>query len=303
MAALDLFFAARPMLQLPIWTVYLVSLHYHHLKTGESFVLADLLMMAGISLLFTGAVYLNQVYDYESDSINAKLGFLQKGYLTQRQLQNGFLIVSLLPLIAAPFISIFVLFLFAQFVVLAYTYSAPPLRLKDRAIPGLIANGYAHGTLVAMAVLPNLDIHNVGLIGWDVPAYFFLTVGAVYILTTIPDCDGDAATGKKTLAVVIGRGGSLVVAVVLLVTSVLVAYASRQAELVYLSLFAIMLVLAALFLRNDASVRLAAKAPLFALTLLAGYYYWGYILFVVALILATRAYYFKRFGVIYPEMN
>ena len=303
MRAADLFFASRPLLQLPIWTVYLISLHYHHLKTGESFHASDLLMMLGISLLFTGAAYLNQVYDFDSDLINDKVGFLQKNLLTSGQMLNGFLVVSILPLVIAPFVSIFVLFLFSQFVLLAYIYSVPPIRLKDRPIGGLMANGYAHGTLVALAVMPHLDIHNAGLLGWDLPFYFFFAVGAIYILTTIPDLRGDAATGKKTLAVVLGRTGSALVAVVFLVMAVAIAYTSHQAELVYLALFAIFLTLATLLLKTDSSVRLAAKAPLFILTLLAGYHYWGYLLFVVALLLATRAYYFKRFGVIYPELN
>ena len=47
---------------------------------------------------------------------------------------------------------------------------------------------------------------------------------------------------------------------------------------------------------------MAAKMPLLALTLLAGYYYPVYLGFVVALLVGTRTYYHRRFGVIYPEL-
>jgi len=299
---LDYFFAARPLLQLPIWTVYLISLHYHHEMSGESFGWTDLLVMASISLLFTGAAYLNQVFDLESDSINRKVGFLQKGFLNQRQMLAGFVIVSIIPMAVAPFISPFIIFIFAQFLLLSYIYSAPPLRFKDRPVGGVLANAYGHGLLVAVAVMPDFNLHNAGLLGWHIPLYFFLTVGAISVLTTIPDCIGDAATGKRTLAVVLGKTGALLVALVFLLLSYLAAYVSGYALLVYLSMAALFLVLAVLFLRTEASVRFASKMPLLALTLAAGYFYPGYFLFVVALLIGTRAYYYRRFGVVYPEL-
>jgi 4-hydroxybenzoate polyprenyltransferase len=214
----------------------------------------------------------------------------------------GFVIVSIVPMTYAPFVSPITMFIFAQFLFLAYTYSAPPLRLKDRPIGGLLANGWGHGFLVAIAVMPGINIHNAGLLGWDNPFYFFLTVGAIYILTTVPDRAGDAATGKRTLAVWLGRTGALLVAIGLLALSVLIAYRNGFAPLVYLSLFAIFLALAALLLRSEAAIRFAAKVPLLLLTLLAGYFYWGYLLFVVALLIGTRAYYSRRFGIVYPEL-
>lgn len=302
MKSFDFFFAARPLLQLPIWTVYLISLHYHHRLSGERFGWIDLTMMLSISLIFTGAVYLNQVFDFESDRINKKLGFLQKGILSRSPLLAGFLILSIIPLAAAPLISKFTLFLMAQFLVLSYVYSAPPLKLKDRPIGGLVANGYGHGLLVAVAVMPDMSIHNAGLLGWNNPLYFTLTVGATYILTTIPDQVGDEATGKRTMAVVLGRVGALLFAGALFVIAALVAYRSGYAMLVYLSMGTVFLVLGALLLRTAAAVRFAAKMPLLILTLAAGYYYPGYLLFVVALVLITRAYYRRRFGIIYPEL-
>ncbi|RKX24379.1 MAG: hypothetical protein DRP45_08320 [Candidatus Zixiibacteriota bacterium] len=302
MRILDYLFAARPMLQLPIWTVYLVSLHHQNVLTGESFDWMDLAVMLGISLLFSAAAFLNQVYDYESDRINRKVGFLQKGILTRQQMIVAFVMVSVVALGAAPLLSRYVLILFAQFFVLAYIYSAPPLRLKDRAIGGFLANAYGHGFLVAIAVLPGMPVFKADLSIWSVPLYFALCVGATYILTTIPDRAGDAASGKRTLGVVLGRAGALSAALFLMAASAYLAFLCEYAILAYLSIIAVFLVLGCLMIPSDRPVLMAAKLPLLLLTFLAGYHYPMYLLFVVALIFGCRIYYFKRFGIVYPEL-
>jgi 4-hydroxybenzoate polyprenyltransferase len=302
MRLLDYFFAARPLLQLPIWTVYLVALHYHHQLSGERFAGIDLAIMAGLSLIFTGAVYLNQVFDFETDRINQKVGFLQRGLLSQVALMRGCLVCLVLPLALAPLVSWLVLFVAAQLVVLAIVYSASPMRLKDRPIGGLLANAYGHGFLVAVAVMPHMTLHNSGLLGWDNPFYFFLAVGATYVLTTIPDRIGDAAAGKRTLAVVLGRNGALWLALALLGLADLIAWRSGFLLLSLLAVMAVLFVLATLLLKNEASVRFASKMPLLLLTLLAGFWYPVYLVFVVALLIGTRAYYRRRFGLTYPEL-
>ncbi len=302
MRILDFFFASRPLLHLPIWSVYLVALHFHDELSGEGFGWTDLVVMAGISLLFSGAAYLNQVFDFESDRINNKLGFLQQGFISQPQMLAAFVVVSLPPMAVAPLFSMATLFIFAQFLLLAYLYSAPPFRLKDRPILGLFANSWAHGFLVAMAVMPDISIHNAGLLGWDSPLYFFLTVAAVHTLTTIPDREGDRATGKTTIGVVLGRGWSLAVALVFVGLSVWVAWYSGFAPLVYLSLASMFPILAAMIIRIDSTVLFAAKAPILALTFMAGYFFPLYFVFVVALLFGCRIYYLKRFNMIYPKL-
>jgi 4-hydroxybenzoate polyprenyltransferase len=301
MKLLDWLFAARPLLHLPIWTVYLISLHYHLELSGESFDWIDLLIMVGISLLYSGAIYLNQVYDYESDRINRKVGFLQNGFVTRRGLLAGAAVAMIIPMAFAPLIGLPTLFIFAQLLVLAYIYSVPPLRLKDRAVSGLAASAYAHGVLVSLAVMPEINIHSAGLLGWDNPVYFFLAVGGTHAVTTVPDRTGDAATGKKTLAVVLGRTGALLTALVLFVLAALVARNSGHALLLYLAAVAAALALGGLLIRYEKAVLVAAKMPLLLLTLIAGYFFPIYLVFVVALLIATRIYYRKRFGIAYPR--
>jgi 4-hydroxybenzoate polyprenyltransferase len=169
-------------------------------------------------------------------------------------------------------------------------------------VGGLFANAWAFGFLVSLSVMPDITIHNAGLLGWDAPFYLFFAVGATHALTTIPDRLGDAATGKRTLAVVLGVTGTMITAIVLLLLAALTAIGSRQMLLFFVAAGATGLVFGALLLRTESSVRLAAKLPLFVLTLAAGYWYPAYLVFVVALLFATRAYYRWRFQISYPEL-
>lgn len=302
MRGLDLFFAARPLLHLPVWSIYLVTLHYHHKLSGDSFGWTDLGMLAAMSLSAAGAYYLNQVHDADSDRFNAKLGFLQKNLLSERNLMFSFVAASLASLALALCISKVAFGILLQSFLLGYAYSAPPLRLKDRAIPGLLANAYGIGFLASLAVMPDLTMNNLGLLGWDAPYFFACAVGGTYLLTTIPDADGDRLTNKRTAAVRFGRTITIVLAVAFFGGAAWFAFASRFLPLLVIALVAVCLCTTALTVNSQRSILFAAKAPIALLALLAAVYFWGFGLFMIALLLGTRLYYHRRFGVRYPEL-
>lgn len=303
MKLLDFVFAARPMLHLPIWSIYLVSLFYHRQLSGDSFRWSDAGMLACLSLLASGAYYLNQMYDQDSDKINRKLGFLQMGLLTERELMGAYVFVSLIAVGWALLCSFFTLIIFLQFFVLGYAYSAPPLRLKDRPVAGLVVNAYTFGFLVPFTVMPQLTFHNTGLLGWDNPIYFFLAVASIYLLTTLPDREGDRATGKRTVAVLVNPRAVKLLAFLLMLLAAYVASRSQRDLLTLMSLVSAFPVLLALFFEGQKYELFAAKFPIFLLTVLAGYFYPGYLLFIVVLVILSRIYYKRRFNQIYPRLT
>jgi len=302
MKLLDYIFASRPFLILPVWSIFLVSLHYHHRLAGKSFHVTDLLNLTCLSLLFAGALYINQVFDYRTDLINKKVGFLQKNIISPKAMMFSYLLVTLIPLAVGGFLSLVTLGIYLQIFVAGYIYSAPPLRLKDRPFSGLLANGYTYGFLVTLAVMPTLNFHNAGLLGWDNPFYFFFTIISITCITTIPDIEGDRATGKKTIAIVVGRIGALTLALVFMLAAVYIAFTSAYDWLAYLAAVGAFLILPAIFVKSEKLVLLATKLPLLLLTLLAGFFYPLYLLFIVALLVLSRIYYKKRFNLIYPEL-
>jgi len=302
MKILDLIFAGRPLLHLPVWSIYLVSLHYHLELSGESFARQDLLTLVLLSLLSAGAYYLNQIHDVESDDYNRKLGFLQRGYVTERGLILAFVITSAVPLVAAFFVSRALLFIFAQLLVLSYLYSAPPARLKDRAFLGLIANAYSFGFLIPFTVMPDFNQHTAGLLGWDNPLYFFLAVASIYLMTTIPDREGDRAAGKRTLGVVWAPFAVKIIAMVLMLLAAAVAFRSNYSLLFYVALISLLPMVFCVILAVPPLERMAAKLPILLLTLLAGGFFPLYFVFLVVLFVATRIYYVKRFEFVYPRL-
>jgi len=302
MKALDWIFGARPLLHLPVWSVFLVALHYHNELSGDRFGYQDFLILICLTLLGAGACYLNLVYDAESDRLNNKGHFLQRGILSERALMAGFIITSVSGLALSATISSLILFICLQLFVLSYVYSAPPARLKDRPIGGLLSNGWGIGFLSAVAVFPHMQVDNSGLLGWDIPFYFFAAVGSIYIVTTIPDQYGDAVAGKETIAIVVGRKGSLLLAILLMLIAALAAWESDYPVLMWLAVVGAVGMLVALVTHSDHTVRLAAKLPLVLLTLLAGWFYSVYFIFVVVLIVATRIYYARRLGIRYPQV-
>ena len=302
MKLLNYFFAARPLLHLPVWSVYLVSLHQHHQNLGESFNLWHLGTMVCLSLMAAGAFYVNQIFDYESDLLNDKLGFLQRDLTSPRGFITAYLILAIAGAAFAAIVSKLLLLIFLQGFVFAWLYSAPPFRLKDRPVAGMLANAWCFGFLIPLTVLPPIGLYDYIRHDWIWPCYFFLTVAAVHIMTTLPDREGDAATEKRTIAVSLPPLAAKSLALILMLASAALAWWGEQPGLLYLSLFSSIPLMACLGLKSARLELVAAKLPLLLLTLLAGYYYSGYLLFVVALVVACRIYFLKMFGIIYPKL-
>lgn len=290
------------MLLLPVWSIYLVALHFHHGLAGTMFSWEDLAVMAGLTLLIAGAYYVNQIYDGDTDMANQKVLFLQYRLVDENTLLKLFIIFSVVPAAIVVMFSKTLFFIYVQIFALGYIYSAPPFKLKDRAISGLLVNSYAFGFLIPVSVMPNINQHNAGLLGWDNPFYFFLAVMGVHILTTLPDVAGDKAAGKRTIGVVFPQKISILLSLFAFAGAALVALKSGFTVLVIIAGLSALVTLAGLLFPNDRLVLLAGKLPIFLLTLLAGYFYPPYLLFVVALIFVTRAYYKRRFKITYPKL-
>jgi len=311
MKFLDYIFATRPMLLLPVWTVYLIARHWHYQKSGLAIDLTDLYLLAGLTLVFAGAYYLNQVHDFKTDMINKKGGFLQHGLISRWQMTMAFVITSLLGISLGAMVSVAAVVLLAVIIVLGYLYSASPYRLKDRPIGGLLVNMAANGFLVAFSVTTRLSWHEQVSFQLWLPLYFALTVGGTYLLTTLPDQAGDKQTGKKTLVVwlvsltsmKLGRLLTIQLAHLLMLGSI---YSARQIDswpLAILSLVTLVMITLNIFVSSEQLLLATIKLPLLLLTLLAGWYAPGYFLFVVALFIVTRIYYRHRFKMKYPRLT
>ena len=293
---LDYFFATRPVLFMPVWTVALLGAGPatgHRLSHGS----AGGLLFATACLF--GAVYLvNQIFDRACDRINNKGFFLSRGIVSVPEAVILAIGLALAALAVAILVSGYAFVLFIAIIFLGIIYSAPPFRLKDRAWPALLANMQAHGIIVYLVgavweeelELPHL-IHSL--------PYFF-AVGAIYLNTTLPDVEGDRPVGKKTVAVVYGEKLAQILALVFVLVAIGIAVYTRDYDFLLPAIASLPLFALALDRKSITFSVWATKAALVLLSLSAALYYYWYVLILAAGFLAVRVYYKHRFGMVYP---
>jgi len=296
--AVDFVFAARPMLLLPVWSIYLVT--YHFTNSPAHFDLRAFMILTAISLIMVGCHYINQIYDFQSDLINNKIGFLQKEFISKSEMVAGYLAVTMLGLTISIFQDFRFFVLAISMVISGYFYSAPPLRLKDRPLWGLLANGIGYGFLLILALPIYPDSNLLLLISLMV--YFFLTVSAIYLLTIIIDRDGDKAARKNTLAVRFSDRNLIAFGSLMAMAASVIAGLLGLILLMALSALSAVLFFFALAKPQMPVLFFTCKFPILLLSLLAGYYYPVYLVFMLVLIICCRLYYRKRFGIIYPRV-
>jgi 4-hydroxybenzoate polyprenyltransferase len=294
---LDYVFVLRPALMPPVWTIFLLGNGFRATHLPEHFHGSVVLGFCMLTCL-SGAVYLlNQYFDVESDRQNNKLHFFPLGLISKRAARLYYAVLNVMALALATALSLRVLLVGLILIVLGVAYSADPWRWKDRAYPALLANAAGHGTLVF-------------LVGWFISAgklgegllnslpYFF-AVGAIYILTSIPDTEGDEAAGKRTLAVVLGRARAARWALGWYWASVLLAFWNLDLLFVIAALPLAYLFIKAAAGGPEAAIR-AVRWAVGLLSLVACLYFPWYLAVLVVGYLLTRRYYRWRFDLAFP---
>ncbi len=185
-------------------------------------------------------------------------------------------------------------------ILLGFGYSVPPARLKDRPVGGLMANALGYGLLVPVSV-PGF-LHHFDAAYLYMVAYFFVTVAAEYLLTIIPDREGDKRTGKITLAAFQTNRPIIFAGIIFLVVSLYSAAIIAHGHLMYISIISIILYVAAFVFNRNGIILFACRFPILLLTVLAGVSFPTYLVFIIALLILSRIYYRWRFGIIYPKL-
>jgi 1,4-dihydroxy-2-naphthoate octaprenyltransferase len=195
---------------------------------------------AALFFIEAATVFLNEVFDYESDRRNTDYGpftggsrTLVNGELSRAELINGafvalglavFAVAALLPhqVVAGPPV---VAYLVAVFLGIGYT--VPPLKFSHRGAGELVV-AFTHsllvlqiGALVTGGILFSREVMLLSL------PLFFAVLPSI-TLSGIPDRFADEAAGKRTLAVRFGRSGALVIALGATVVTMLVTFVSAM---------------------------------------------------------------------------
>ncbi len=289
---LDYFTFCRPVLILTAWTVLLLGA-----TRGMNPQLAWLL--AGYTCLLGAAFIVNQLRDLAGDRINAKLPHLAQGVVSsgEARLMTGLLLTgALLFTLRAGLYHVLGLLVFL--IITAWAYNFPPLRLKERLLLGPLALALAAALLFQQG--SDFAGH-----AWLETLAMALSVLSISLLTEIPDCAGDRATGRRTLAVVAGDHFTLRLSTVLMAAAALLALMAGFHLLALPTLFSLLLQLR-LALKRRVEVRavnLAVRLSLLLLGLAVAVAFLWFGLLILTCYLLLRYYYRQRFRRRYPSFT
>ncbi len=221
-----------PMTFLAYWVGALAGAGADAVRRGEFW-----LGYAFLFALEAATVFVNDLFDYESDRRNACWGpftggsrVLVCGDIARATLARAAaLAAAVAALLAAPLVArsptpaVLAVYL-AAFGALAIGYTAPPLKLSHRALGEAdVALTHSFGVLVLGYAL------QAGAWGEGAPYLLalplFFAVAPAIVLSGIPDADADAAAGKVTLTVRFGTRGAARIALASLAASVALAVA------------------------------------------------------------------------------
>jgi chlorophyll synthase len=289
MRVLDFFFALRPLVLVPAWSFFVLG---WAAAGGAPF---PWLRFALLSLVLCGAYLVNQIVDLETDRINGKGFFLQRGIFTPR-----FYAWAATLFIAASCGIAFVLDASPRAIAVAaalgLAYSMPPLRLAARPGLDLAANAAGYG-IVAPWIGAGDALPPARLL-----AAAALAVAAVFLHTTLLDLEGDRRTGKRTSGTVLGLRGARAGALLCSLAAVALAHGSAPQPQWIATCVLAPLTAAAMVLPHPSGSRLVCVAGTAAFALAAAFLQPIFGAAVVVLVLATRVYYRQRFALAYPAL-
>lgn len=293
---LDFFFALRPLVLVPAWSFFILGAGLAHADAGAAF---PVVRLALLSLVLVATYLINQVIDFESDRINDKGYFLQRGIFSRR-LYVVVASVCLMLALGAAVAGGHAPALLGASALLGLAYSIPPLRLSARAGLDLLANGLGYGCLALL--LGAGDAWS-----WSVPwgarlAACFLAVAAVFLHTTALDIDGDQRTGKRTVGVVLGLARTRGVAAGVATSAAASAAWSGAPQLIAAcTVLALACVWSGVAPRQVSSRSICVGGTALFAVIAAMFQPW-FLVAILVLAALTRIYYKKRFSLAYPAL-
>ncbi len=290
MRLLDFCFALRPLVLIPAWSFFVLGWRLY--APSEPFPAGR---FAALSLVLAGAYLANQIVDRETDRLNGKGFFLQRGLFTPRTYTIAAAVLTVVGLGVAVWGDAAPRRILVA-ALLGFAYSVPPVRLAARAGLDLVANAAGYGVLALW----------IGA-GDAKPTWAWLGTGlavaAVFVHTTLLDLEGDAHTGKRTIGVALGPRLSRLLALALAAGAVGLVAPYRSMPLVTATGVVGALVAANACLPRRVSSQVVCVGGTAAYALAAAQVAPAYGLALGALVAATRIYYRRRFDLAYPALR
>jgi 4-hydroxybenzoate polyprenyltransferase len=236
---------SRPILWPVLPLVYLLGLHAASATLSTTTIVQMLLLTFPMNLIGCG---LNDIFDYESDRRSqrrrsiwgAVVGDAERPFVWQAALCMMPLVIlgSAATRNRENFVATVSLLL------VAWVYSVPPMRLKERPPLDSLANGLGY------FLLPLVMGYSLGADPRSMPLRYYLLafcVCGVHALATAADYDADKSAGHRTLATMYSRRGAAALAFATFLTASLLGDFHGTAVRAYICVCMMATLLAALF--------------------------------------------------------
>jgi 4-hydroxybenzoate polyprenyltransferase len=302
---IDYVFLLRPMILVPVWTFYLLGAWHGRTTSGTQTDPLHLISgMVAFTLMLGAAYIVNQITDREADRANDKLFLLSHGIIS---IKGAWIEAAIL---ASSSIAIGFFLLPGRFLIilsismlLGILYSIEPFRLKRRPVLDIASNAIGSGIVNTLA---GWSAGNASLDGWIVLLPYTLAVASVHMVTALADMDGDRDSGLMTSGVVLGRRKGMILAILLMAGASAASVLVGNRPALYATLLSLPLMAFTLRTGKDKPDHnrslLSARAATIAFSLTAALFFPFYLPFLVTIVLLTRLYYHRRFGMKYPSL-
>ena len=203
---------SRPILWPVLPLVYILGLNAARTPISIAAAIQLAVLTLPMNLLGCG---LNDIYDYDSDRRSTRRKSIWGAVVDAR---NRMLVwwacAAMVPLVIGSALftrSAYNIVATLGLVIVAWAYSVPPVRLKERPPLDSLANG------LGFFLLPFVMGYSLGADPSAMPLKYYLlslTVCGIHSLATAADYDADLAAGHRTMAVAYGQRTAAVVALV-----------------------------------------------------------------------------------------
>jgi 4-hydroxybenzoate polyprenyltransferase len=307
MKYLDYIFVLRPTLFFPVWTVFLAGYHanllfdlkYNSLATSEIHSNNPILVAALLTLLMGAVFIFNQIADIHSDRENQKLFFIADGIIKKNIAILEGIALTIFSIVASFFLDyqLGIVFIIV-FIFTGIIYNFKPFNWKDKPILGIIVNFCGGWSVAACGWIA------AGTSSWKFVIYaipYAIGLVAVYLLTTLPDIEGDKATGKITFGVQYEQIATTYLAVGFEFAAVVLSYVLKDYMLFLPALVAFPLFLIAAVSQKMEDIFRAIKFTVLFASLAVCLKYPLYFLVILFTFYFSKWYYRKRFDLEYPK--
>lgn len=295
----DWIFFLRPILHPPVWTIAILGYFRSPVKPESPYQL--IWIMLASSGMGAWAYVVNQIADVESDRRNNKLFFLPLGLISLKAAHIYAGLILAATIAGAFLISMQAGIISVTGITLGYLYSGKPFHGENDPVASTLLNGIGHGSLIFVFAFTGAG----GLIGdailLSVPYLFAVT--AVFMGTTLPDIEGDARSGKRTPAVVLGIGFTTVAMTLSLMVSLFLSLMFWDLPLLLACNLSLPFYLYAALKPKIKNAVFAARFSVLLLSLAACYAFFWYAFVLLFLFVTARIYYRRRFGIVYPTFS